>query len=110
MIKFINILQQETEYEYVIFDLSESIMGLFDVLRLCSRVYTPIKEDQMAVCKVSQYETLLKQLSYEDVLNKAKKITTPQFVCLDIAPEELPYSQMAKIITKIIGDDFRDDI
>ncbi len=109
-IKFLNILQQETEYEYVILDLSENIMGLFDVLRQCSRVYTPIKEDQMAVCKISQYETLLKQLEYDDVLDKAKKISTPQFIYLDIAPEELPYCQMAKIITEIIGDDFRDDV
>ena len=41
-------IEELGEYEYVILDLSESMQGLFEILRLCRRVYTLTREDRIA--------------------------------------------------------------
>ena len=37
-------IEELGKYEYVILDLSESIQGLFEVLQICTRVFTLTKE------------------------------------------------------------------
>ncbi len=73
-------------YEYVILDLSESMQGLFDILRICRRIYTLTKEDGQARRKLLQYEQLLGLQEYDDVLEKTSKCALPHFYRL---PEEL---------------------
>lgn len=79
-------IESSGAYEYVVLDLSESMQGLFDILRICRRVYTLTKEDRQARCKLLQYEQLLGLQEYEDVLEKTSKCTLPHFHRL---PEEL---------------------
>lgn len=74
------------KYEYVVLDLSESMQGLFDILRMCDRVYTLTAEDKVAQCKLGQYEQALKLCEYEDVLKKTRKCMVPKFRRV---PEEL---------------------
>ena len=66
--------------------MSESMQGLFDVLRMCDRVYTLTAEDRVAQCKLQQYEQILKVYEYEDVLKKTRKCMLPKFRRV---PEEL---------------------
>lgn len=66
------------EYEYVILDLSESMQGLFDILRICTKVFTMSKEDSIAQSKLAQYEQVLELYEYEDVLRKTCKCKLPQ--------------------------------
>lgn len=65
-------------YEYVIMDLSESMQGLFDVLRQCKVVYTLTKEDKVAQGKLAEYERILGAYEYEDILPKTRKCRMPQ--------------------------------
>ena len=74
------------EYEYIVLDLSESMQGLFEVLRNCSRVYTIVKKDRYALTKMQQYEQLLSLYEYEDVLDKTRKCEIPQ---ISHFPEDL---------------------
>lgn len=74
------------EYEYVILDLSESMQGVFDILRSCKKVYTLTTEDPVAQRKLLQYEQILELYEYEDVLKKTCKCTPPK---LHRLPEEL---------------------
>ena len=67
------------KYEYVVLDLSESMQGLFDILRMCHRIYTLTAEDKVAQCKLQQYEQALKLYEYEDVLEKTRKCMLPKF-------------------------------
>lgn len=106
--KLIGIIRDRTEYEYLILDLSESISGLLGVLRMCNRVYSLVKEDSMAQNKISQYEKLLVNLEYEDLLKKEKRIITPEFKVMNIYPEELAYSQMGKYVKQIMEEDFEE--
>ena len=81
-------LEELGEYEYVILDLSESIQGLFDILRLCRRVYTLSRTDRISQAKLDQYEHLLSQTEYGDVLEKTSKLTPPKFRRL---PEQMEF-------------------
>lgn len=74
------------EYEYVILDLSENMQGLFDVLRMCKRVFTLTQKDRISKAKLMQYEQLLGICDYQDVLEKTRYCAPPLIRKL---PEEL---------------------
>jgi len=76
------------EYEYIVLDLSESVQGLFDLLRNCSKVFTLVKEDAIAKCKIMQYEQMLELYEYEDVLQKTHKC---QFPHIQKVPDEIEH-------------------
>lgn len=87
--EWIHLLQkiaQLGQYEYVVLDLSESMQGLFEILRRCQWVFTLTREDAIARCKMTQYEQILSLYEYEDVLQKTARIVAPQIQKL---PQEL---------------------
>ena len=73
-------------YEYVVLDLSESMQGLFDILRMCEKVFTLTLNDKVAQCKIQQYEQMLALQEYGDVVEKTRKCTMPRLRRL---PEEM---------------------
>ena len=79
-------LEELGEYEYIVLDLSECMQGLFDILRMCYRVYTLTREERVAHSKIIQYEQLLQMNAYEDVLQKTSKLALPKIRRL---PEDL---------------------
>lgn len=66
------------EYDFIILDLSESMQGLFDILRLCAKVFTLMKEDRIAMGKLEEYERLLQLYEYSDVLDKTCRCEAPK--------------------------------
>lgn len=74
------------QYEYIVLDLSESMQGLFDILRRCVHIFTLAQNDRIAQTKLLQYEQLLELYEYQDVLQKTSKCYLPQIRRL---PEEL---------------------
>ncbi len=86
------------EYEYIILDLSESMQGLFEILRMCSKVYTIIQEDAKARRKLSQYEQLLSSQEYDDVRSKTAKCRLPVFRKLPEAVEQYSKGELAEYI------------
>lgn len=60
-------------YEAVILDLGDCIDGLYDILRNCSRVYTPYIREGAAMAKLEQYERNLRTTGYGDILSRTVK-------------------------------------
>lgn len=71
-------IEELGEYDFVVMDLSESMQGLFDILRSCRCIYTMTREERAARTKLSQYEQLLKMQEYTDVLQKTRNCETSQ--------------------------------
>jgi hypothetical protein len=92
------------EYQYIILDLSESVQGLMDILRLCQTVFTLTKEDHMAQSKVNQYEQVLSLYEYEDVLQKTRTCKLPAFRRLPDQIEQLTKSELADYVKGIMED------
>lgn len=103
---FLDELFIQGEYEYILLDLSDHIQGLLEILRKCSRVYTITKNDGPAFAKMNQYEKLLMELKYEDILDKSCKCSLPVFHNLPINLEELAYSELGDMVRQITRGDF----
>ena len=48
-------------------------MKNFQLLDLCSRIYMPVLNDTVSVCKMTQFENLLKIWNKEKILEKTEK-------------------------------------
>ena len=95
-------------YEYIILDLSESIQGTFEMLRMCDRIYTIVREDEQAIAKLTQYEELLRAYEFEDVLEKTRKKQLPQFKMLPERMEQYCAGELSAYIRKLIQEDLEE--
>ncbi|MBR1851832.1 MAG: hypothetical protein IJ794_01450 [Lachnospiraceae bacterium] len=91
-------------YEYVILDLSESMQGLFDILRLCTMVFTLTKEDRVAQGKLAEYERILEGYSYEDVLRKTRKCQAPKVRKVPDSLDQYTKGEMADFMNGLIKE------
>lgn len=90
------------EYEYVILDLSESMQGLFEILRMCRMVFTLTKEDRISRSKLLQYEQLLSLYEYEDVLEKTRRLKLPRIQRLPEELEQLTRGDLAALVNDLL--------
>lgn len=90
------------EYEYVILDLSESMQGLFEILRLCSRVFTQAARDTAADRKLTQYEQVLALYEYGDVLEKTSRLDLTHIHRLPNEPEQLTRGELAEAVRELM--------
>ncbi len=97
-------IEEFGEYEYIILDLSESMQGLFDILRLCVRVFTLTKDDRLSRSKITQYEQLLQLYDYADILIKTRKCVLPQIRRLPEDLEQLTRGELAELVRMQIKD------
>lgn len=95
-------IEEMGEYEYVILDLSESMQGLFDILRMCRVVFTLTKEDRVAKSKLMQYEQLLSLYEYDDVLGKTRRLHLPHIQRLPEEPEQLTRGELAALVQDLL--------
>lgn len=91
-------IEEIGEYEYVVLDLSESIQGLFEILRICIRVFTLTKEDRIARSKLLQYEQVLALYEYEDVLKKTSRCSLPKIRRLPEGLEQYTKGELADYV------------
>lgn len=91
-------IEEVTEYEYLILDLSEQIDSLFDLLRACETVFTIYREDPISLAKMKEYEQLLKCQGYEDVAAKTIHLEFPVFQELPANFEHLTHGELADCI------------
>lgn len=94
-----------TEYEYLILDLSDSIQGLFELLQQCDRIFTITAEDGVALAKMDQYEKMLEQCRYEDIMQKTCKCKMPQISYLPKQLERLPASELAELAKEFLKEE-----
>ena len=76
-IGFLQTILSYGEFDTVILDLSEQVDELFQILRLCDRIYMPVQEDMISQAKLCQYEKLIHMLEMDDVLEKTQKLRLP---------------------------------
>ncbi len=65
------------EYDVIILDLSEQVDELFQIMKHCDRIYTPIQEDVISQAKLAQYEKLLRMLDMTEILEKTHRLRLP---------------------------------
>lgn len=97
-LELLDVLENDTGYDYILLDLSDVVQGLFDILRRCTRIYTIVREDGFASAKMEQYEALLGRMEYDDVLSKTKKFQLPVFTKLPQGLERMTTGELAEYV------------
>ena len=95
-------LQKSFGYEYIILDLSENVQGLFDILRMCVRVYSMAKDDPIAKRKMDQYEQLLSLMEYGDVREKTSICRLPLFRNIPTSISGTAKGDLADYVRKLV--------
>ncbi len=95
-------MEKCTDYEYLILDLTDGMLNLWDVLRFCDCILTISKNDGMALAKITQYERALECSQYEDVIGKTRKCRLPVFKDIKQGFEDLTRSDLARYIREEI--------
>ena len=103
-LRLIKTIEEQTDYEYLILDLTEQVSNLPKVLNRCSKVYTIIDRDRFAAAKLMQYRNLLQSGAYAPVLEKSENIEMPEFNNIPEEFEMLPYTDLAEYIRKLLGE------
>ena len=103
--KLIDTIVAKTDYETVILDLSENVNGLLDILKKCSLVYTITDTDRVATAKVAQYESMLRESSYGEILSKTENIKIPKLREIPGNYELLPHSEFADFVRRVVSFD-----
>ena len=98
-------LEEITDYEYVILDLSESTDGLFSILRECEQIFTIVRDDEWSRAKVTAYEQLLQSGGCEDIAAKTRRCRFPIFRELPAALENLTHGEMEDKVRKIMEEE-----
>ena len=101
-------LEKLTTYEYVILDLSENVQGLFEILRMCCRIFTLLRDDSAALAKMYQYEKLLERMDYRDILEKSRKCRLPFIKNVSFDPLQLTYGELADYIRNLIKEELNE--
>ncbi len=89
-------------YEYIIMDLSENVQGLFELLRMCVRVYSLAKDDPIAKRKMDQYGQLLSAMEYEDVKKKMCICKLPIFRNIPSSMAAASKGDLADYVRKLV--------
>jgi cellulose biosynthesis protein BcsQ len=103
--ELLNELREQSNYEYIILDLTDYVDGLLHILNECDWIYTITKGDFYAAAKIEQYEYLLTELKLEDVMTKTKKLSLPIFKNIPLKHDEMTYSELAAYIREKLLDD-----
>ena len=91
-------------YSHVILDLSESIRGIFGILRMCDRVYTLTRHDRVAKRKIESYENVLSMYEYTDIAEKSIKCTPPSVSRVPSISGDISGGEFADFIRDQIGN------
>ncbi len=97
-------IEELEEFDYVILDLGESMQGLFDILRMCARVYTLTREDRIARGKLLQYEQILALYEYADVLDKTKQLSLAHIRRLPEELEQLTKGDLGDLVRNLVRE------
>lgn len=81
---FLTSVLNETVYETVILDLSESIQGLLEILQFCDKVYMPVLEDGISKKKVQRFEEMLRQMGLSGLEQKIYQFVVVEDMELDV--------------------------
>jgi len=97
-------IRQMGEYEFIILDLSESVQGLPELLRACSRIFTLTRDDRYARGKLAQYERMMALGEYEDILSKSSRYKLPHFRRIPDEIELYTKGDLAEYVNRVIGE------
>lgn len=101
----IDLISEQTDYEYLLLDLSEQVIGLLDILNRCDRIYTIVDSERTARAKMAQYESLIREKAFDNIIQNTENISIPRCKEIPAEFELLAYSELAGHVRKILNQE-----
>lgn len=99
-------IENETDYEYLVLDLSDGVQGLYEILRQCNLVYELSTENKVSKSKVGQYHLYLEKSGYDDVIKNIKACQIPFYRDFPESFEKLRTTEFGKYVKSLVKDEF----
>lgn len=92
-------IEEDTDYDYVICDLSEAVQGMYNLMELSDYVITCTTDEESSCNKLSQYKEVLEESGYETVLEKTKFVNL-----MNMSGKKYINSELEEIFNRIIQE------
>lgn len=102
----IDTIGRVSTYEYLLLDLSESVNGLFELLRRCDHVFMIERNDPVSRAKLQNYESIMRELSYEDVFAKTSRTRFPVFTALPDSLDRMTCGELSDFTRNLLDELF----
>lgn len=103
--QLIQMITTESSYEVVVLDMGSGIDDNFQLLDLCRRIYMPVLSDAVSMCKIAQFENLVRIWDFPQILEKTVKIKPPFHMATAPSPnyiEQLMWSELGDYVREIL--------
>ena len=97
-----------SSYEMIVLDIGNGIEEVFQMLDMCTTVYTPIKTDKMSRSKLAQFEELLSVRDYPQILSRMVKLNLPygqEVLAEPFRAEQLVWGTLGDFVRELLGKD-----
>ena len=91
-------------FDEIVFDIGDNINGIMDILRICGKIYMPLRTDCISRAKVDAFEGALnKYPDASELKEKIQQITFPYFSDLGEGLMKLKYCDLGNYIRQKIA-------
>ena len=97
-------LKKGGQYDYILVDVSDFLMGTFAILRESSVIFSMVKTEAMAEAKWQQYCNVLEEAGYKDILEKTMRQEVPYMVELPVNLTEYIPGEMTNYVKQAAVD------
>ena len=94
-----------SSYEVLVLDIGSGIDENFQLLDLCEKIYMPVLKDAVSVCKMTQFENLLRIWNKDKILEKIEKLHLPFYmdsISSESYVEQLVWGELGDYIRKLL--------
>ncbi len=106
----IRTIDRQTPYEVLILDVGAEVDETLELLRQCDRIYMPVLQDTMSVCKLRQFEELVREMDCPEVAEKIRKVMPPFHVSSEkgeIYIQQMVWGEMGDYVRKLVEEERR---
>lgn len=94
-------------YESMVIDLGDALQSPLPILRLCRKIYMPVREDAVSQAKLEAWERMLPEQKEEMLQERIQKIRLPSYSRMEAAqPEirELRRSTFGRYVERVLSE------
>lgn len=101
-----------SNYETIILDIGRTVDDVFTLLAQCTCIYMPVCTDVISMAKINQYEQLLLELEYGEILDKTQKLGLPfaaPVIQGEYSMEQLVNSELGDYVKRLLRQEAMED-
>ena len=106
--EMLEVISRDTDYDYIVLDLSDSVQGIFQILDLCHIVYTITRDDVISNAKLRQFHQILEESRFSSLKEKINYLRFPFFGIGHNGFEEMLHGELQEYTDELVKEIFYD--